>query len=234
MGRAVVMYYTVQLNNSLVKYTLEGVASSIKLAARRISGRQYSYAHGYRNALRLLTLNVASDYSPASPMSTESELSLKDWDNGELVLYHGTDSGSADSIRKGIDLTVCREGRDFGRGFYTTSSFQQAEAWAKEKTTFRRRYSPGIYPVVLSFMADRDHLAGLESLWFVRGTSDDYWSFVKHCRSADETKHGRSDCYDVVAGPVSRSNQFGRSVLADSDQVSFHTRTALEVLKLQS
>jgi hypothetical protein len=165
---------------------------------------------------------------------TQEPATANDWDNGELVLYHGTDSGSADSIRKGIDLKACREGRDFGRGFYTTTSYRQAEVWARDKARQRSRNFGAVEPVVLVFHVDRNMLARLESLWFIRGTSADYWSFIDHCRGADETKHGRAGCYDVVAGPVSRATPFPRTILRDSDQVSFHTEAALEILGLPS
>ena len=44
------------------------------------------------------------------------------WDNGPLVVYHGTNEASADAVLRGIDLAECRTiDVDFGPGFYVTS-----------------------------------------------------------------------------------------------------------------
>jgi hypothetical protein len=59
------------------------------------------------------------------------------WSNGPLVLYHGCDDTSAQSImtpaspnRHGIHLAYSRPLADFGRGFYTTTYLHQAKNWA--------------------------------------------------------------------------------------------------------
>ena len=58
----------------------------------------------------------------------------------------------------------------------------------------------------------------------------DYWDLVAHCRSGNAHDKNRvfGDFYDVVYGPVSLGRQF--LVIADSDQISFHTNAALAVL----
>ena len=40
----------------------------------------------------------------------------------EMLLYHGSFTRVSE-----IDLNKCKRGKDFGRGFYVTSSYQQAQ-----------------------------------------------------------------------------------------------------------
>ena len=65
---------------------------------------------------------------------------------------------------------------------------------------------------------------------FVRGDvapNSDYWQLVSHCRSGKD--HGRVEkSYYVVYGPVSLFPQL--LVIADADQISFHTEEGLSVL----
>jgi hypothetical protein len=75
-------------------------------------------------------------------------------------------------------------------------------------------------------------LAGLDTLAFVRGDfyADDYWSLIHYCRKG-ALDHSRSSpgYYDIVYGPVAAFwNQ--RMIVADADQISFHTLSAENVL----
>lgn len=96
------------------------------------------------------------------------------WTNGPLVLYHGCDHLSAASImtpvlpnQHGIHLAQSRALTDFGRGFYTTTSLQQARNWANSRCRRRlRTHSPWL-AIVLSFSVDRNQLAALQTLCFV-------------------------------------------------------------------
>src|SRR5215510_13882217 len=45
-----------------------------------------------------------------------------------MILYHGSTVG----VEK-PDLLKCRRATDLGQGFYTTTSYEQAENWAKIK-----------------------------------------------------------------------------------------------------
>ncbi|MCC7369852.1 MAG: hypothetical protein IT306_15600 [Chloroflexi bacterium] len=86
---------------------------------------------------------------------------------------------------------------------------------------------------MLSFLVDREALARLDLLTFVRGDYDaaDFWSFVRHCRENDD-HHGRvsnGGWYDVVARPVAAFWK-QRACYAGADQISFHTASALAVL----
>ncbi len=74
-----------------------------------------------------------------------------------------------------------------------------------------------------------------ECVWFIRCTEsdDDYWSLVEHFRGQprgeDHCRGGETPWYDVVAGLLSR-DWVNRKVVQGSDQVSFHTPRALDLL----
>jgi hypothetical protein len=127
-----------------------------------------------------------------------------------------------------VDLNRCKHLRDFGRGFYTTTKRTQAERWANDLAA----QAAGAAPAVLEFTVERNDLALLETLFFVRGTAAavDFWSFVQFSRSS-ATDHGRAQTpwYDLVVGPVMGSLR-KQTVIPDGDQVSFHTPNAAAVL----
>lgn len=150
------------------------------------------------------------------------------WNSQEIVLYHGTLDIDVPSIMQHVDPTVCRFLTDFGRGFYTTTNLQQAEHWARDLA----RQTAGGAAAVLSFAVDRDALAKLECLIFVRASVNavDFWSFVQYCRTvAGDHNRPRSRWYDIVAGPVTGSWQ-KQTTIPDSDQFSFHTGEAARAL----
>lgn len=47
-----------------------------------------------------------------------------------MVLYHGSDR-----LFKEPDLSKCKEGKDFGKGFYLTTDYEQAVKWATRKSS---------------------------------------------------------------------------------------------------
>lgn len=146
-----------------------------------------------------------------------------------MTLYHGTVQAFLPSILTAIDLDQGRTHTDFGQGFYTTTWLRQAQSMAWRLAENRK--SP---PVVVRFDVDRESLAELDSLWFVCGsfTVDDFWSLVYHCRGG-HANHGRTannGWYDLVIGPVVASWK-QRLVIAESDQISFHTARAVRVLE---
>ncbi len=163
------------------------------------------------------------------------------WTNGRITLYHGTDDIAAAAISKpgnpmnhGISLARCRPNTDFGLGFYTTTRLSQAKSWANLRYKRGSQKKNGPYPtcaVVLSFKVDRDDLAYMHSMSFVReGTAaGDFWSFVRYCRNGNKPHlfNGTSD-YDVIYGLVTLWPQ--TLIVNDCDQVSFHTQHALGIL----
>jgi hypothetical protein len=132
-------------------------------------------------------------------------------------------------VRDGVRVERGRSGTDFGPGFYTTADRTQAAQWAEDLAD-----RTGEAAVVAWAELDRDQLALLECLYFVRGheSAVDFWSFVHHCRRGART-HRRAGAakamYDVVVGPVSR-NYRRRAAYENMDQISFHTPAAQAVL----
>lgn len=154
------------------------------------------------------------------------------WSNQEIVLYHGTIGPHALSIRRSISLSHARPRTDFGAGFYTTTSLIQAKSWAWNVAAIGGHSSSAAR--VVEFTVDREALGRLLTLAFVRGDwhAGDYWSLVFHCRCG-LPGHGRGakqdEFYDVVYGPVAAFWQ-QRSAMHDSDQISFHTAPAIQLL----
>jgi hypothetical protein len=152
------------------------------------------------------------------------------WSNQKLVLYHGTIDTEAPAIVAQIDISKGRKFTDFGRGFYTTTILRQAKSWAWTRSQSKL----GSNFAVVRLEIERDALAGLQALWFVRGTFDDedFWSLIFHCRSGN-SPHGRTAYtipeYDVVIGPAAASWK-QRLAIHDADQVSFHTSDAERLL----
>jgi hypothetical protein len=152
------------------------------------------------------------------------------WANPTIALFHGTlDVHALSLVTSGVNVALGRRYRDFGRGFYTTTLEQQARSWASQLA----EQFPRSAPAIVRFDVDRDALARLDCLWFVRGGFDveDYWSLVFHCRQG-LAAHGRATkrgWYDIVVGPVTASWRT-RLIFHDTDQISFHTPRAAKVL----
>lgn len=153
------------------------------------------------------------------------------WTNQDVVLYHGTVDVFAAAIVSGpIRVSTGRPHTDFGPGFYTTTLRRQAQTWAAQIAASK----PGTRAAVIELQISRDDLATLQTLAFARGDfyAEDFWSFVHYCRNgASDHARGRhfSSYYDVVYGPVAAFwNQ--RMIIADADQISFHTPAAENAL----
>jgi hypothetical protein len=113
---------------------------------------------------------------------------------GPQILYHGCDDSSAKIImipvspnQHGINLAYSAFLTDFGQGFYTTTHLDQAKSWAnlrcskimnasssKFLSAFRGFFqSPKqALATVLRFEVDRDKIASLQWLSFVREDQD--------------------------------------------------------------
>jgi Protein of unknown function (DUF3990) len=162
------------------------------------------------------------------------------WSNPDIILYHGTHSAHAPSILAAIDLAICRPRTDFGQGFYTTTSEIQARDWADTKVKLyntRNPLLPSVTSEVIEFTLERNVLAGLEAVWFVRGdiAAADYWSLIRHFRvGATIGKHhqriGGKPWYEVAVGPVAASWFSIPRAHRDMDQISFHSSKSVGIL----
>ena len=158
---------------------------------------------------------------------------MPQWTNPVLRVFHGTDSHmvAAGGLLTGaalpfaVNLALCRPFTDFGQGFYTTTRLHQAKQWANTRV-LRASPVPGLQAVVIRFDLDRDWLAGLDTLAFVRTTAD-FWNLVNDCRHGfppHQRPPPHPTPYDVVYGPVTLWPQ--TLVVGNCDQVSFHTQRA--------
>lgn len=120
-------------------------------------------------------------------------------ENQNVVLYHGTDHKSAQQILlRGIELFAGRQKRDFscGKGFYLTTSLEDALNWAKS-TTAR--------PAILSFvvrsredLCPKDRKLTLDEI-------EKWRNLVSLFRNDDVTSKMLEDLdskYDLIEGPV--------------------------------
>ena len=154
------------------------------------------------------------------------------WSNQPLVLFHGTTLSSAHNIEThGIDVKLGKPDCDFGKGFYCTTSEQQAREWSRIKAARSAQT-----PAVVSLSVPRSALANLRSLVFVRGDhhATDFWSFVHHCRKLGwpgEAEH--TSRYDVTYGPVAIA-WLQLKIKPDSDQIGFHTARAQRLLNTET
>lgn len=150
-----------------------------------------------------------------------------------MILYHGTGIRFAQ-----IDLSKSKDKRDFGKGFYTTTIFEQAEKWAQNQYI---RYGTE-NKIVKEYAYHSDDTLKIK----VFKEMDEEWlAFIKKCRIEGGTPHD----YDIVQGPVANDNTMRTIALYISeiytakqaieqlrffkvnDQISFHTEKALGCLR---
>ena len=94
------------------------------------------------------------------------------------------------------DLKHSRDNVDFGRGFYTTPIYEQAEKWCGK---FRRRGKEGI---VSRYLFDEENMQNLKVLQF-DSYSEEWLDFILNCRNGKD-----STDYDVVIGGVANDKVF--------------------------
>ena len=150
-----------------------------------------------------------------------------------MKLFHGTNRKF-----ENIDLEKSKDKRDFGKGFYTTTIFEQAEKWAKNQLV---RYG-GEGSFVKEFEFQQDSSLKIKVFFEMNA---EWLEFVKICRTEGGTPHD----YDIIKGPVANDNTMRTIALYISgiytinqaieqlkffkvnDQVSFHTEKALSCLE---
>ena len=151
-----------------------------------------------------------------------------------MKIYHG-------SIEK-VECPEVRESNrtlDYGQGFYTTTSYEQAEAWVKRRMN-EKRVSCGY---VCVYELDESALQNLNTLVFEQ-PSDEWVDFVMKNR----TQKGYVHEFDIVYGPVANDRVYAAFALYEGglinkqaliaelkvyklvDQYLFHTEEALQTL----
>lgn len=153
-----------------------------------------------------------------------------------MELYHG-------SIQRVKQPLILEQQRllDFGKGFYVTSSKEQAERWASIK---KKRATPKAKAIVNVYSTTNNLMHGNQLKTKVFNEANEEWlDFILLNRSND-TPHG----YDIVFGPVANDTLYQTLTLFESgiltkpetiarlkvhrlfDQFSFHTPAALACL----
>ena len=105
-----------------------------------------------------------------------------------MILYHGSNIAVTEP-----HLLKAQRSLDFGKGFYTTSDFHQAESWAKRKTVLRSFGSP----CVTCYDVDEMKLAALKILRFPKANKA-WLDYVTGYRKGT----AEPDDYELVIGPV--------------------------------
>lgn len=152
-----------------------------------------------------------------------------------IKLYHGsTVAVKNPSLRPG------RPNADFGKGFYTTSNYEQAVRWAhiKQEREEAQRAVVSVYEFDETLL-DNPEL----NIRMFTGADEPWLLFVTDCR-----KSRRHD-YDLVQGPVANDKVFTTVNLFESgvlsaeaailqlkayktyDQLSFHSERVIVTLK---
>jgi hypothetical protein len=153
-----------------------------------------------------------------------------------MKLYHGSTVSVAQP-----DLKKCRAATDFGKGFYTTTSFEQAKKWS----VIKRNRTGAAQAIVSEYEVDDDILQNKKfKVRLFASPTEDWLNFVMNNR------RGRlvSD-YDLVMGPVANDSLYATLLLYEQgilqasaaiaqlkahtlfDQLSFHSDSAIAMLR---
>ena len=149
-------------------------------------------------------------------------------------VYHG----SVEEVRK-PEIRQPNRSLDYGSGFYTTTSYEQAKRWVE-----RRMKDKGVaVGYVNIYELDEKLVKNMKSLFFEKPT-EEWVSFVMRNRTERNFVHD----YDVVYGPVADDSVYTQFALYEGgiislptlihelktyklvDQYLFHTEKALATL----
>lgn len=156
-----------------------------------------------------------------------------------MNIYHGSlDKVVVPEIRK-PNRTL-----DYGKGFYTTTNYEQAVNWVLRHKNDKERPTVGYVNV---YEVDLDYIRKSNTLWFDAPT-EEWVDFVYKNRNDRGFVHN----YDFVYGPVANDRVYAAFALYESgllnkqelirelktytlvDQLLFHSPNSLEILKYQS
>ena len=129
-----------------------------------------------------------------------------------MKLYHGsTVTVKSPNIQKG------RKATDFGKGFYTTTNFEQAKKWA----ILKRNREHGKKAVVSVYEVPDNILDREFSVLRFEGATKEWLEFVVNNRRGK----GKNS-YDLIMGPVEMLKTHKLF-----NQLSFHTVKVIPLLK---
>ena len=151
-----------------------------------------------------------------------------------MKLYHG----SIEKVEK-PEIRKSNRTLDYGQGFYTTTSYKQAEAWVKRRMD-EKKCSMGY---VCVYELDEEQMQTLNTRIFESPT-EEWVDFVMKNRTEKDYAHD----HDIVYGPVANDRVYAAFALYEGglintqeliaelkayklvDQYLFHTRKALDIL----
>ena len=111
-----------------------------------------------------------------------------------MTLFHGSNIEIKNPQLLQIQRTL-----DFGKGFYTTSDFEQAKNWAKRTTKIRGTGAP----LVSCFELEEDFLNTLKILKFSKPDLE-WLDYV----TVNRRNKNYYDDFDLVIGPVANDQTF--------------------------
>lgn len=151
-----------------------------------------------------------------------------------MILYHG----SIDIVEN-PEIRIPSRTLDYGSGFYTTTSFRQAENWVRRKLNANTLVG---YVNVYEF--DETLMNSLNAMLFESPT-EEWVDFVMNNRTNKDFYHD----FDIVYGPVANDKVYAAFALYEGgiidkqnliselkayklvDQYLFHTDKAVKTLK---
>ncbi|AWH89383.1 hemagglutinin repeat-containing protein [Limnobaculum parvum] len=149
--------------------------------------------------------------------------------NEIVTFYHGASSENASLIKtNGINLSAGNPQADFGRGFYMTTS--KEEALMSAGRIFK---GAGVYDVV-EFNVPIQEIKTLSALEF-KSANETWQDFVRFHKEngPDELLHAGKP-YDLVTGPLFRRESKGGAIPWDNrlPQTSIHTEKAVDLFNI--
>ena len=124
-------------------------------------------------------------------------------------IYHG----SIEEVKR-PEIRHPNHSLDYGSGFYTTTSYEQAKRWVERKMN-DKDVSVGYVNV---YELDDNVLKDMKSLFFEKPT-EEWVNFVRRNRTDREFSHD----YDIVYGPVADDSVYTQFMLYEGGIISMST-----------
>ena len=112
-----------------------------------------------------------------------------------MTIFHGSDVAVPEP-----KIISANRLLDFGEGFYTTSSYEQAKRWS-ERVRIKKQSTKQIISI---YEFDQDRAANDLHIIHFASPSPEWLRFVTACRNGKETGHE----YDIATGPVANDNVY--------------------------
>ncbi|WP_256757604.1 DUF3990 domain-containing protein [Cohnella sp. WQ 127256] len=115
-------------------------------------------------------------------------------------VYHGTVDIHLESFKERLlNKKYWKYGRDFGQGFYTTNSIEQAKSWAR---SMRDKLNEG-NPCVLEINIDTQRLSSEPSYHIFTGISSKWAKYIYQHRTVPTMGEDPCQCHaNIIIGPM--------------------------------